>query len=210
MGCISNWRRVCSALSVLMLAFLFPVGCGSGQRANVSGDYLSSIRPAKWNKSVVLYRIHGGPPVGASEVRRLIKTGIHRWDATFDGILTIREATGLEVEDIAIKWVAVGSLGGSWLGHQTLGRDRPPEARWRVEPDIANGVFRSVTVKLDKQLWVRPLDLLRLSMHEVGYHALWANEGHSPWPEDAGYSQPTASGPNQRDTNTARLVYGKQ
>lgn len=180
--------------AILPLLALFIAGCGSGT-PTVRGpsDYLSSIKPARWNKPVVLYRVNGG----SSEVRRVVRSGIHHWDKTFTGILTLKEAQGSEVADINIEWVPVGSLGGDFFGRQTLGR---------TVPVIRSGVFESVTVKLDRQLMVRWPTLERIAAHEF-MHAM-INEGHSPHPEDLGYSPPATSRPNQRDTNTARKVYG--
>lgn len=199
-------------LKPLPLLCLLCLGCGSGRVQTLGGpaDYLKHINAVRWDKPVVLYRIHGGPFVGASVVRQTVKSGIHQWDQTFEGILTLREATGDEPADIDIKFVPVGSLGGSFLGNQVLGRDQEPEEHrhWRSVPAVRNGVFQSVTIKLDSQLWARLPTLKRITAHEL-MHATFGNQGHSPYPSDLGHSPPQTSSPNVRDTTTARMVYGR-
>ena len=176
-------------------------GCGGGGSNGPSHtDYLSSIASARWEKDVVLYRVHGGPPNPlGSEVRRTIRRGIGNWDDAMRGYLTVREAQGAEQEDVSIRFVRVGSLGGDFFGRQTLGRTTLTYAR--------EGVFSSATIEMDSQLWGRLPTMERIASHEVGCHGTFAR-GHSPYSTDVCYANPSRSSPSAADAYTFRLVYG--
>lgn len=187
-------------LGTISLLTVIATGCGSGRSRPLHTDYLSRIATARWPGPEVTFRIHGGPsnPLG-SVVRRRVKTGIERWQGALQGYITIREAQGAEVENISIRFVKAGSLGGSFIGSQTLGRTT-------LTYLPGDKVISSALVELDSQLWLRLPTLETIASHEGGCHGLGVR-GHSPFPTDVCFADPSTASPSSADINTLRAIY---
>ncbi len=184
----------------LFLIFCLLCGCGSGSgNKPTHTDYLSSIAPARWPAGEVLYRVHGGPPNPlGSEVRKAVGRGVERWAGAVQDSIRLREAEGQEIENISIRFVRVGSLGGDFFGSQTLGRT--------TFTMVSGSVLSSATVEFDSQLWARLPTLERIAAHEMG-HALGLR-GHSPFSTDLMAANPARSTLSAADVATIRAVYG--
>lgn len=189
--------RLVAITSLLTLALS---GCGSGSDKPPSHtDYLRHIATARWEQQEVLYRVHGGPPNPlGSEVRRTVKRGLDGWQDAMQGYIRLREAQDGETENISVRFVKVGSLGGSFTGQQTLGR-----ATLQYKP--GDRVISSALIELDSQLWFRLPTLQATSAHEGG-HGLGIR-GHSPYPSDLMYAAPGRSTPSSADARTIALAY---
>jgi hypothetical protein len=177
---------------LLPLLCLLLLGCGSGQSADTSGDYLAEASPVRWQSRSITYWIepHDSNLPGI-DPPRTVERGLRSWQEPLEGRLTLTRTSDRNAANIAIRFGTRDEV-GTRQDFVILSYDNSGQYLRRAEAVI----YRGLT----------PWQMDAAARHSMG-HALGIR-GHSKIAPDVMFHYPHGFKPlSRRDKATIQGMY---